>query len=105
MSTQPTTDRSEDPSGTEALALANCSAEVSAALQWVEADPLDNNACDAAHQSMSRLPGLRDFWPLNSAPARVLDNAAANILAAEVRRLRALMPNKPDEERPAGRNS
>lgn len=75
------------------LAVAPCSAEASAALQWVEADPLDNKTCDAAHQSMSRLPGLREFWPLNSAPARVLDNAAASILAAEVRRLRALMPN------------
>lgn len=63
------------------------SAEVLAALQWVEVDPLDNPAVDAAHAAMSRLTGLREYWPLNSAPARILDSAAAAILAKEVRRL------------------
>lgn len=61
---------------------------VSIALQWVEADPLDTAACDASARALEQLPRVRDLYPSGSAPADVLNETAARILAAEVRRLR-----------------
>ena len=61
---------------------------VTIALQWVEADPLDSAACDAAARALEQHPRVHDLYPAGSAPADVLNEAAARILAAEVRLLR-----------------